>query len=125
MKKPFLALLLVASQSALADKIPNSLENLIAVYDTRTHSLEDGVLSIKYSKQKLHVDAAEAMFNGICTDLAMNKWNPKTIKKLMLLNVSLDQGFEVDAGGAECKKSSTMTFDEAQAYRRGFIKPIP
>ncbi len=88
-------------------------------------SLESGVLSIKYSKQKLHIDAADAMFEGICTDLSMHKWKPETIKKIRLLNVSLDQGFEIDAGGAECKKTGKMTFDEARAYRQGFIKPIP
>ena len=52
MKKPLLALLLVASQSAFADKIPDSIENLIAVYDTRSHSLDNGELTIKYSKPK-------------------------------------------------------------------------
>ncbi len=59
MKKPLLALLLVASQSAFADKIPDSIENLIAVYDTRSHSLDNGELTIKYSKPKLLIDAAE------------------------------------------------------------------
>lgn len=125
MKKPLLILLLVASHSALADKIPDSIENLIAVFDTRTYSLESGVLSIKYSKQKLHIDAADAMFEGICTDLSMHKWKPETIKKIRLLNVSLDQGFEIDAGGAECKKTGAMQFDDARAYRQSFIKPIP
>ena len=38
MKTSF-ACILVASQSAFADKIPDSIENLIAVYDTRSHSL--------------------------------------------------------------------------------------
>lgn len=118
-------LLLLTSYNAFADKIPDSIENLIAVFDTRTHSLESGVLSIKYSKQMLHIDAADAMFEGICTDLSMHKWKPETIKKIRLLNVSLDQGFEIDAGGAECKKTGKMTFDEARAYRQGFIKPIP
>lgn len=125
MKKSLLMLILLTSCNAFADKIPNSIENLIAVFDTRTHNLESGVLSIKYSKQKLHIDAADAMFEGICTDLSMHKWKPETIKKIRLLNVSLDQGFEIDAGGAECKKTGKMTFDEARAYRQGFIKPIP
>ncbi|HGW8507212.1 TPA: hypothetical protein ACNRPQ_005474 [Raoultella ornithinolytica] len=125
MKKSLLMLLLLASCNAFADKIPDSIENLIAVFDTRTHSLESGVLSIKYSKQKLHIDAADAMFDGICTDLSMHKWKPGTIKKIRLLNVSLDQGFEIDAGGVECKKAGTMQFDEARAYRQSFIKPIP
>lgn len=57
MKKSLLILLLLASCNVFADKIPDSIENLIAVFDTRTHSLENGVLSIKYSKQKLHPDA--------------------------------------------------------------------
>lgn len=104
MKKSLLMLLLLASCNAFADKIPDSIENLIAVFDTRTHSTESGVLTIKYSKQKLHIDAADAMFDGICTDLSMHKWKPETIKKIILLNVSLDQGFEIDAGGVECKK---------------------
>ncbi|END8908099.1 hypothetical protein ACORB7_004807 [Klebsiella pneumoniae] len=125
MKKSLLMLLLFTSCNAFADKIPDSVENLIAVFDTRTHSLESGVLSIKYSKQNLHIDAADAMFEGICTDLSMHKWKPETIKKIRLLNVSLDQGFEIDAGGAECKKTGKMPFDEARAYRQGFIKPIP
>jgi hypothetical protein len=33
---------------------------------------------------------------------------------------SLDQGFEIDAGGAECKNTGKMTFDEARAYRQSF-----
>ncbi len=44
MKKSLLMLILLTSCNAFADKIPNSIENLIAVFDTRTHSLESGVL---------------------------------------------------------------------------------
>nr|VXZ92059.1 Uncharacterised protein [Klebsiella pneumoniae] len=80
-EKPLLALLLVASQSAFADKIPDSIENLIAVYDTRSHSTDNGELTIKYSKPKLLIDAAESLFSGICNDYFMNKWKPETIKK--------------------------------------------
>lgn len=124
MKKPLIAFLLLSSQSAFADKIPSSIENLIAVYDTRTHSLEESELTIRYNKRILLVDAAESMFEGICNDYYMNKWNIDTIRKITLLNVTRDQGYEINAGGAECKKAGTMKYDQARAYRASFIKPI-
>ena len=123
MKKPLLALLLVASQSAFADKIPDSIENLIAVYDTRSHSLDNGELTIKYSKPKLLIDAAESLFSGICNDYFMNKWKPETIKKITLLNVSHDQGFRINGGGVECKKTGSMENEKARAYRTRLIEP--
>ena len=124
MKKALMALLLTSSQNALADKIPFSIENLIAVYDTRAHSLEDGEITIRYNKRILLVDAAVSMFQGICDDYYMNKWNPDTIRKITLLNVTRDQGFEINAGGAECKKAGTMKSDQARTYRASFIEPI-
>ncbi|WP_370612924.1 hypothetical protein [Citrobacter portucalensis] len=99
MKKPLLALLLITSQSAFADKIPNSIDNLIAGYDIRTHVLEDGELTVRYNKQALMIDAAKSMFSAICDDYFMNKWNPETIKKITLWNVTSDQGYKINGGG--------------------------
>ncbi|HIF0641994.1 TPA: hypothetical protein ACXYQU_000031 [Klebsiella pneumoniae] len=124
MNKPLIALLLITSFSASAEKIPSSIQNLIAVYDTRTHSLENGELTIRYSKRLLLVDAAESMFQGICDDYYMNKWKPDTIKRMRLLNVTSDQGFEINAGGVECRKAGKMEYAQARTYRTSFIKPI-
>ncbi len=85
MNKPLIALLLITSFSASADKIPSSIQNLIAVYDTGTHSLEDGGLTIRYNKRLLLVDAAESMFQGICNDYYMNKWKPARSRELHFL----------------------------------------
>ncbi|EAA8935743.1 hypothetical protein GUQ20_003924 [Salmonella enterica] len=124
MNKPLIALLLITSFSASADKIPSSIQNLIAVYDTRTHSLEDGELTVRYNKRLLLVDAAESMFQGICNDYYMNKWKPGTIKRITLLNVTSDQGFEINGGGDECRKAGTMKDEQARTYRTSFIKPL-
>ncbi|EJW4341939.1 hypothetical protein N9616_003683 [Salmonella enterica] len=124
MNKPLIALLLITSFSASADKIPSSIQNLIAVYDTRTHSLEDGELTVRYNKRLLLVDAAESMFQGICNDYYMNKWKPGTIKRITLLNVTSDQGFEINGGGDECRKAGTMKDGQARTYRTSFIKPL-
>ncbi|EDI8373195.1 hypothetical protein GEL14_12940 [Salmonella enterica] len=124
MNKPLIALLLITSFSASADKNPSSIQNLIAVYDTRTHSLEDGELTVRYNKRLLLVDAAESMFQGICNDYYMNKWKPGTIKRITLLNVTSDQGFEINGGGDECRKAGTMKDEQARTYRTSFIKPL-
>ncbi|EBG6828109.1 hypothetical protein F3E40_16960 [Salmonella enterica subsp. enterica] len=124
MKKPLLALLLITSQSAVADKIPNSIDNLIAGYDTRTHVLEDGELTVRYNKQALMIDAAKSMFSAICDDYFMNKWNPETIKKITLWNVTSDQGYKINGGGIECKKTGSMDFKQAEEYRTSLIEKM-
>lgn len=124
MKKPLLALLLITSQSAFADKIPNSIDNLIAGYDTRTHVLEDGELTVRYNKQALMIDAAKSMFSAICDDYFMNKWNPETIKKITLWNVTSDQGYKINGGGIECKKTGSMDFKQAEKYRTSLIEKM-
>ncbi|MGL3100224.1 hypothetical protein [Enterobacter asburiae] len=124
MKKPLLALLLITSQSAFADKIPNSIDNLIAGYDIRTHVLEDGELTVKYNKQALMIDAAKSMFSAICDDYFMNKWNPETIKKITLWNVTSDQGYKINGGGIECKKTGSMDFKQAEEYRTSLIEKM-
>ncbi|CAO95642.1 hypothetical protein [Erwinia tasmaniensis] len=124
MKKPLLALLLITSQSAFADKIPNSIENLIAGYDTRTHVLESGELAIRYNKQALMIDAAKSLFSAICDDYFMNKWSPGTIKKITLWSVTSDQGYKINGGGMECKKTGSMDFKQAEEYRTSLIEKI-
>lgn len=124
MKKPLLALLLITSQSAFADKIPNSIDNLIAGYDIRTHVLEDGELTVRYNKQALMIDAAKSMFSAICDDYFMNKWNPETIKKITLWNVTSDQGYKINGGGIECKKTGSMDFKLAEEYRTSLIEKM-
>ncbi|EMX4443273.1 hypothetical protein AAGV85_004317 [Salmonella enterica] len=124
MKKPLIALLLITSQSAFADKIPNSIENLISVYDTRMHKLENGELTIKYSKQTLQIDAAKSIFIGICNDYFMNKWNPETIKKVTLWNASSEHGYKINGGGDECKKTGSMNFEQAEEYRSSLIEKM-
>ena len=124
MKKPLLALLLITSQSAFADKIPNSIDNLIAGYDIRTHVLEDGELTVRYNKQALMIDAAKSMFSAICDDYFMNKWSPETIKKITLWNVTSDQGYKINGGGIECKKTGSMNFKQAEEYRTSFIEKM-
>lgn len=124
MKKPLLALLLITSQSAFADKIPNSIDNQIAGYDIRTHVLEDGELTVRYNKQALMIDAAKSMFSAICDDYFMNKWNPETIKKITLWNVTSDQGYKINGGGIECKKTGSMDFKQAEEYRTSLIEKM-
>ncbi|EEN4861335.1 TPA: hypothetical protein ACO9GT_003548 [Salmonella enterica subsp. enterica serovar Strathcona] len=124
MKKPLLALLLITSQSAFADKIPNSIDNLIAGYDIRTHVLEDGELTVRYNKQALMIDAAKSIFSAICDDYFMNKWNPETIKKIALWNVTSDQGYKINGGGIECKKTGSMDFKQAEEYRTSLIEKM-
>ncbi|HHJ4521783.1 TPA: hypothetical protein ACQJL1_001725 [Citrobacter freundii] len=124
MKKPLLALLLITSQSAFADKIPNSIDNLIAGYDIRTHVLEDGELTVRYNKQALMIDAAKSMFSAICDDYFMNKWNPETIKKITLWNVTSDHGYKINGGGIECKKTGSMDFKQAEEYRTSLIEKM-
>ncbi|NHA27107.1 hypothetical protein GWK88_25240 [Enterobacter roggenkampii] len=124
MKKPLLALLLITSQSAFADKIPNSIDNLIAGYDIRTHVLEDGELTVRYNKQALMIDAAKSMFSAICDDYFMNKWNPETIKKITLWNVTSDHGYKINGGGIECKKTGSMNFKQAEEYRTSLIEKM-
>ena len=124
MKKPLVALLLITSQSAFADKIPNSIENLIAGYDTRTQVLEGGELTIRYNKQALMIDAAKSMFSAICDDYFMYKWNPETIKKITLWNVTSDQGYKINGGGIECKKTGSMDFKQAEEYRTSLIEKM-
>lgn len=124
MKNNLLFALIALSCVSYADEIPFSIENVIAAYDTRTRSLEDGVLTIKYNRRVLNIDTAKAMFDGLCTDYSMHKWKPQTIKSLRLLNVSLDQGYEINAGGRECANAGKMTPAEATAYKASFIKLI-
>lgn len=124
MKKTLMVLLLIASQSAFADKIPNSIEKLIAVYDTKMHKLEGGELTIEYKKQTLLIDAAKSMFNGICDDYLRHKWNPEIIKKITLWNATSDQGYKINGGGIECKKTGSMNFNQAEEYRTSLIKKI-
>ncbi|MFM2907341.1 hypothetical protein AB8Q64_19770 [Klebsiella pneumoniae subsp. ozaenae] len=122
MKKPFLILLLVASQSVFADKIPTSIENLIAANDTRTHSLENGELIVRYGRSEVTLTMVESMLNDICGDYFMNKWKPATIKKITLLNITRDQGYKLNAGGEECQKTGAMTYEQDKAYKASIIE---
>ncbi|PXK09720.1 hypothetical protein DMR09_24100 [Klebsiella variicola] len=122
MKKSLLMLLLLITGNAFADKIPTSIENVIAIFDTRTHSLENGELTVRYGRPTVTEDMAYAIFDGICTDYFMNKWKPETIKKITLLNITRDQGFKIDAGGKECKKTGPMNFEQEKAYKTSIIE---
>ncbi|HGY3716531.1 TPA: hypothetical protein ACNVDX_002166 [Citrobacter gillenii] len=124
MKKILFPGLLLCSSCAFAGNIPFSIENVIAAYDTRTHGLEDGELTIRYGRPEVTMDMAESMFEGICGDYFMHKWKPETIKKITLLNITSDQGYKINAGGVECKKTGPMHSDQSRAFRASFIEPI-
>lgn len=116
MKKPLIALLFVVSQCAFADTIPPSIENVIAGTDTREHSLQKGELTIRYGRPKVTQEMAGSMLDWICNDYFMNKWKPETIKKITLLNITRDQGYKINAGGAECEKSGFMHSEKRKTY---------
>ncbi|EBD7297261.1 MULTISPECIES: hypothetical protein [Enterobacteriaceae] len=122
MKKSLIALLLITSASSYADKIPVSIENVIAGTNAREHSLKNGELTVRYDRSKVTQDMATAMFDWICNDYFMNKWKPETIKRVTLLNITRDQGYKIDAGGNECKKSGSMTFEQEKAYKANIIE---
>ncbi|HEA0263230.1 TPA: hypothetical protein RU610_003993 [Salmonella enterica] len=66
MKKSLIALLLITSASSYADKIPVSIENVIAGTNAREHSLKNGELTVRYDRSKVTQDMATAMFDWIC-----------------------------------------------------------
>lgn len=116
MKKSLLMLLLLTTGNAFADKIPTSIENVIAIFDTRTHSLENGELTVRYGRPEITEEIAYSMLDSICTDYFMNKWKPETIKKITLMNITRDQGYKINAGGAECKQAGFMNVEKMKAY---------
>lgn len=116
MKKSLLMLLLLTTGNAFADKIPTSIENVIAIFDTRTHSLENGELTVRYGRPEVTEEMAHSFLDSICTDFFMNKWKPETIKKITLVNITRDQGYKINAGGAECKKVGFMNSDKTKIY---------
>ena len=73
MKKSLLMLLLLTTGNAFADKIPTSIENVIAIFDTRTHSLENGELTVRYGRPEVTEEMAHSFLDSICTDFFMNK----------------------------------------------------
>lgn len=116
MKKSLLMLLLLTTGNAFADKIPTSIENVIAIFDTRTHSLENGELTVRYGRTEVTEEMAHSFLDSICTDFFMNKWKPETIKKITLVNITRDQGYKINAGGAECKNAGFMNSDKTKIY---------
>ena len=116
MKKSLLMLLLLTTGNAFADKIPTSIENVIAIFDTRTHSLENGELTVRYGRPEVTEEMAQSFLDSICTDFFMNKWKPETIKKITLVNITRDQGYKINAGGAECKNVGFMNSDKTKVY---------
>ncbi|SWW41606.1 hypothetical protein [Klebsiella pneumoniae] len=116
MKKSLLMLLLLTTGNAFADKIPTSIENVIAIFDTRTHSLENGELTVRYGRPEVTEEMAHSFLDSICTDFFMNKWKPETIKKITLVNITRDQGYKINVGGAECKNVGFMNSDKTKIY---------
>lgn len=122
MKKSLAALLLITSFNSFAEKIPASIENVIAGTNAREHSLKNGELTVRYDRSRVTPEMASSMFDWICNDYFMNKWKPETIKKITLLNVGRDQGIKINAGGDECKKTGSMDSAQEQAFKARIIE---
>ncbi|GAB7269562.1 hypothetical protein DZS_09550 [Dickeya ananatis] len=122
MKKFLLSVLIAATFSAAADPVPQKIEELIKVYQTKSHSLEGGKLTIVIKKPQITEETIRLFFNGVCSgQFDKNPWPPETITSVVMLNADGNQGYTVKGGGKECKKLGPMLGDEADAYIKSLI----
>ncbi|NPE64573.1 hypothetical protein HKX68_17380 [Dickeya dadantii] len=66
MKKFLLSVLITATFNAAADPVPQKIEELIKVYQTKSYSLESGKLTIVIKKSQITEEMIRLFFHGVC-----------------------------------------------------------
>ncbi|MCA7001314.1 hypothetical protein [Dickeya solani] len=122
MKKFLLSVLITATFNAAADPVPQKIEELIKVYQTKSYSLESGKLTIVIKKPQITEEMIRLFFHRVCYGQFDKKpWPPEAIISVVMLNANENQGYTVKGGGKECKKLGPMPGDEADAYIKSLI----
>ena len=102
MKKISLILLLLISLVDAKD-IKEIMKDYTNAWQPLAVDLNDGVLIIPLNQNRITNKIYSAiMQHGVCLSASLEKWNG--VKKIVITNKSVNQGFVFDGGYNECKE---------------------
>lgn len=92
--------------AAYADPIPAAITNWLKIYQTKSITLQKGVLSITMDRPKVTREIyGSVVIDGVCMSLLdqPTSWGKANIKQIEVVNSFGVQGYVFKGGPAECK----------------------
>ena len=101
--------------AACADPIPTAITKWLKIYQTKSITLQKGVLSITMDRPKVTREIYGAVVaDGVCMSLLDQpaSWGKANIKQIEVVNSFGVQGYVFKGGAAECKMIGQLNKDQ-------------
>lgn len=101
-----LIILTIFPSITYADAVPDSIKKWLKIYQTKSVTLQKGVLSVTMDRPKVTREIyGTVVVDGVCMSLLdqPTSWSKANIKQIEVVNSFGVQGYVFKGGPAECK----------------------